>query len=1070
MATGESSDHEDSAPPGAAPGTIGAQGPEVDDTPGDGDFEPWLVEVAGALAVAVSNAPPIHPGVVLDGRYRVEAKIGAGGMGVVYRALDLTLERTVALKLHNLGIGDISVSRLWREAKAMASLRHPNVVTVHEIGEYAGHMFIAMEYVEVTLRQWLAATPRRPLDIVAMFIDAGRGLAAAHAVGIVHRDFKPDNVLVGSDGRARVGDFGVAQRLTDPSSGDDEAAPSVTPPAAAAVADRSSGDPVAKDARLTVTGAAIGTPAYMAPEQMRGVADARADQFAFCVSLFEALAGRRPYRGRDMLDLDIEMSSGVLQPLPRAVPSAVIKALRRGLAYVPEDRFLDMNALLAALDRARRRGRRTVAVAMIVTACVAGAAVYLAPREQPCADADAPVAAAWDPERRAAIRDAVASIEGANTETIASHVVETIDEHASALAQMRRDTCLARNDPATSHLVDARMACLGRRLDELTAVTAVFVAADAQTLIRADDVLALIHDVDDCADPKRYLTGVTPPTPEQAESVAELRATQARAVAWGRAGKYAQAKAEGTDLLDGARALDYAPLLAEALLTAGSLRGGAMETADADGLLREGFYIALREGHDAVMAEAALQLLSRVAEAGGPPSEIESWFQLARAAQDRSAAPQRDRVRLSTNRAHAYWVSGNIEAALAQIGHAQDDAQTLPLDHPVRRRATWMAARIHMAAGDYAGSREFNRLAFESAIRGHGAGHPEVANVADSFAEVLAVSGRPLDAIALLRVALDIRRSVFGVDGVPTIESLSTLGGAFQSAGDLAAAASAYREAIERAERVAYGDRSLLARLYGNSADTFLSVGDHEEALRVARRADELASDLDIETRARSRFSLGIVVRAIDGPKAALVPLAQVDELLTEPFRGGHPFGRAVDLERARTFAMAGDLEQAERVLLRQQQFIFSDSPPDPMWAGHWFAVRGEWLEAGGRMREAAEAFERAHGHFDEVPELRRYLFEVRLGQSRAWLALGELDRATTELDALLDEITGDPGRAEYAAGTRFTLARARWEQGDHEAARTLADAARRQATGALVPVIDAWRAEHRDAASDAHH
>ena len=229
------------------------------------------------VAALESRMPPRLPtGTVLAEHFEVEEPVGTGGMGIVYRARDLRLGRTVAVKLHRpMAHG---TERLMREATAMAKLSHPNVVTVHEVGTHDGMLFIAMEFVDgVTARRWVTDGERSVKEIGALYHAAGKGLAAAHEAGLIHRDFKPENVIVGSDDVARVVDFGLARSAAE----DTLPAESLT-----------GGDGPNDSGSLTVTGAAVGTPAYMAPEQFAGGdVDARTDQFSFCVSLYEAVYG-----------------------------------------------------------------------------------------------------------------------------------------------------------------------------------------------------------------------------------------------------------------------------------------------------------------------------------------------------------------------------------------------------------------------------------------------------------------------------------------------------------------------------------------------------------------------------------------------------------------------------------------------------------------------------------------------------------------------------------------------------------------------------------------------------------
>ena len=282
-------------------------------------------------------------------RYQIVRPIGAGGMGVVYEARDLQLHRPVALKMLRPS-GDAAVlrERLLGEARAMAKLSHPNVLAVHDVGTLDDGVFLAMELVEgQTLTGWLAQRRRRWQEVLEMFLAAARGLAAAHAKGIVHRDFKPDNVLVGNDGRARVTDFGLARIAAAPLDG---------------------GTPVIAASSLA------GSPAYMAPEQMRaGPIDARADIFSFCVALYEALFGVRPFAGETVLALEQSIRRGETRKVRAAVPARVRRAVLRGLHAAPADRPASMEALVAALEEARRPALLlpTVALGLALTVAVA---------------------------------------------------------------------------------------------------------------------------------------------------------------------------------------------------------------------------------------------------------------------------------------------------------------------------------------------------------------------------------------------------------------------------------------------------------------------------------------------------------------------------------------------------------------------------------------------------------------------------------------------------------------------------------------------------------------------------
>ncbi|HMG23469.1 MAG TPA: serine/threonine-protein kinase [Kofleriaceae bacterium] len=319
-----------------------------------GDLGLIATAAASARLAAKKVTTPSMSGRML-GRYTLTERLGAGAMGVVYRADDFGLSRQVALKLLHRP-DDALTDRLIREARSMAQVNHPNVVAVYDVGVADGTTYIAMELVQGTsLRRWQQDT-RSVASIVEVFIAAGRGLAAAHAAGIVHRDFKPDNCLVGTDGRIRVTDFGLASAR--PSSGGP-----ATP--------MSPGD----DVELTASGSVLGTPAYMAPEQFAGGnIDPRTDQFNFCVALYEALYGSRPFGGKSFEELGDHVCHGRVQaPPPRTQVSGALRGIvLRGLSVRPGDRFPTMDHLLAELGRDRARPWRRTAIAAAAVAAALG--------------------------------------------------------------------------------------------------------------------------------------------------------------------------------------------------------------------------------------------------------------------------------------------------------------------------------------------------------------------------------------------------------------------------------------------------------------------------------------------------------------------------------------------------------------------------------------------------------------------------------------------------------------------------------------------------------------------------
>ena len=365
------------------------------------------------------------------GRYVLISSVGQGGMGVVFLAYDPELDRKVALKLLKLGkLGTTGKQRLLREAQALARLSHPNVVPVYDVGTVDEQAFVAMEYVEgQTLKRWLK-TPRPWRDVLAVMRDAGRGLAAAHAAGLVHRDFKPDNVLIGADGRIRVVDFGLAREVEDLSN-----------PSGVTPADRPDGRPVrevrvprrsgdgSRDehhslSQVTRADQIIGTPAYMAPEQIaNGACDDRADQFSFGVTFYEGLYRQRPHEVTDTIDGDAlatiaekrrhpARSAAAEPPRGSDVPAWVQRIVMRALAHDPIHRFPSMEALLGLLDKdpavTRRRWATGAAMIVVLGLGAVGFVRGQAAKRRLCDGAHDEVQKAWSAETRERVRQAFA--------------------------------------------------------------------------------------------------------------------------------------------------------------------------------------------------------------------------------------------------------------------------------------------------------------------------------------------------------------------------------------------------------------------------------------------------------------------------------------------------------------------------------------------------------------------------------------------------------------------------------------------------------------------------------------
>ena len=395
------------------------------------------VELIGPLEAPPEEEEELAQGDVV-GRYSVLGSLGRGGMGVVYKAYDPQLDRSVALKLLRRGRASVTADlRLLREAKTLAQLKHPNVVAVYDAGLTNHGVFIAMELLAgKSINEWLEQQKRSVREILDVFLAAGRGLVAAHEAGIVHRDFKPGNVMVENDGSVRVLDFGLAHVMDERPSGGDL---HVTGPEGATDFERLHDEPPAdirrssREVFATEAGLVIGTPAFMAPEQIVGDrGDHRSEQFSFAMSLYVALYDRSPLagetyeerreniiRGLQVSERDLERSASGELVSPR-----VRQAILRALAAEPAARFGSMAELLAELEEPPRHGR-WVAIAgfTLFAGFGVGAMVFDDPGEElPCSTPAAALEGTWGPTEREAVR----AVNGSVTRSISANLNDTI--------------------------------------------------------------------------------------------------------------------------------------------------------------------------------------------------------------------------------------------------------------------------------------------------------------------------------------------------------------------------------------------------------------------------------------------------------------------------------------------------------------------------------------------------------------------------------------------------------------------------------------------------------------------
>jgi len=776
-------------------------------------------------------------------RFMIIDELGAGGMGVVFSAYDPELDRKLAIKVlrpdvwKGKAVGE-GKRRLMREAQAMGKLSHPHVITVYEVGHADdGGVFVAMEYVDGgTLLDWMK--PRRKWrEVVDKFTKAGRGLAAAHAAGLVHRDFKPDNVLIGSDGRVRVTDFGLVATIGQTALATSE--PDIDVELSPAPHLNSS---------LTREGAVLGTPRYMAPEQHLGASvDASADQFSFCVALYQALYGKLPYKGRDYAAVREAIVSGNLESAPRGtdVPRHLARLLKRGLSVNPADRYPSMDALLRDLsyDPAVRSKR---IVAGVVVASLAGIALYGFARNKGGATADkCPVPEAkfddvWDSNAKARMKARFSQTSAPFAAESFDRAAKLLDSYKSRWLASRVDTCEAtrvRGEQSPA-LLDLRMSCLDQRLGEFKALTTLLATgADSKLVASSAEAVYRLPNLDQCKN--SVALTAAPPLPNDdasRERIRLLRSQLSEVRALRSAGKIKHALRLAKSVANGARSVAYKPIQAEALLALGQLelRGG-QPTAAGKTLVSAANAAAAAKNDEAV-AHAWLDLIYVRGYLQVRDAEATALVQSARAAITRAGGSVELRARLLARIALLAGQKGKLDDAVTTYGkaikliedkHGKNHFSLVALVHNV--------ALVHRNRGEFAEARAAFARELQIITTAFGARHPERADAISGLGIVLGREGRHADAEKHYRQALKIQQGALGKDNPLVAQSLNNVGLALGSQGKLEKARTFHQQAL-----VVW--RKALGNEHPNTTRPLLSLGIIAE---LQKRYDDAEKHLE---------------------------------------------------------------------------------------------------------------------------------------------------------------------------------------------------------------------------------
>ncbi len=823
------------------------------------------------------------------GRYVVLKPVGQGGMGVVYAAYDPDLDRKVALKILRPSRSESdakSRARLVREAQAMARVSHPNVCSVFDVGIYSDQVFVAMEFVEgSTLQDWLKE-PRPWREVLRVLLKTGRGLLAAHEAGLIHRDFKPANVLLDSNGRPRVTDFGVA-RFASPEAGASSPGSLVSDPR------------LASFFSMTHAGMLVGTPLYMSPEQYLGRGlDARSDQFSFCVVLYQALFGRMPFEPASMAavaqglllrggNATPQMSDVIAAP-PRdsKIPAWLRQAVMRGLAMKPEDRFPGMKELLEALSQEPRRARNRRALwagGLLLVAMTAGAGL-LWRQSQVCGGADDLMAEVWNPKVRRTLEASFTGTGRPFAAQVARTVTQTLDTYAQTWISQGTDACMATrvHGVQTEEILSRRVVCLERRRKDLRALSQLLSNADAMLVERAVDAVSALPALRECEDVETLMNlRDLPADPARRAEIERLQTRLSEVKALLDAGRYKPAQEQVQQLEQPALATGYRPLAAEVRFHLGWLHYLLGEHDQAARVLDQAFNDAESSRADRLK----VAILNKLLFVHGNHEQWELadlWGRVALSSLNRAG----DDTLLA---ADVLGNLGNVEMARQRFPEARDYLERaralLPPDSPKRLKLTFLLGVMVLNLDENSRAEELLGEALRQTEALLGNAHPDTARRRTAFAEALRRVGKTALALEQAQAALEVRKAVLGPKHLEVIMTTELVGGCLLELKRYEEALATYQTALALAREDAGDDDPGLQFSYDGIGQALVGLQRYAEAVAPLEKAMSFKAQLETPDQQRtlgeSGFALARARWGLGQRDRARAEAARAREVLT---------------------------------------------------------------------------------------------------------------------------------------------------------------------------------------------
>jgi tetratricopeptide (TPR) repeat protein len=926
----------------------------------EGERESWQTHLADCglcrelVAVLVDERPPALPlpaSGEMVGRYTILERLGMGGFGVVFRAHDTQLERDVALKLWRvdaLSSGDEArINDLVEEARALAKLSHPSVMAVYDAGRDGERVFLAGELIEgasLYAKTCVGEHDVSPEDLAKWMAQCAYGLAAAHDVGLIHRDVKPDNILIGDDGRARVVDFGLSTSA------------------------------FAADETPEIAGSLAGTPAYMSPEELRGEpASELSDQYSLCASFYEACHGKRLVAAENLETLKATANTPQIPVLDKRLPARLRKVLRQGLQTEPSQRHASMAALAAAL-RPKGASRIVPFVFGSVVAVAAGMAVLWTSSEQgakrDCSAVAAPMKHVWSAERAALVEKSFGMFGSLYAKEAFAQVDASLTTYSGQWQSAAVAACEATyHELRTSEaMFDRQMLCLERRLGEVESLVDFMTEADLALMKQAPRAVSQLVALSHCSD-REALSNLPPlpDDPEQRKRLRTLEAALAKAEGSRFAGRYEEATRVANDAMAQSKALGYAPLEAEAAFELGYVWSYRSDVEKSVVFLEDAHHKALASRDFRTSARAAVELVLLFGSFARDYEKAAEWTKHADSAVAAAGNDKLLRSNLENNLGDIARQQNQLEEALQHHQRALDLRKELygPTDRSVAQSLNNLGMVKH-AMGEYAAAASYYYEAlgiFRSVLGEH---HPHVGATAGNLGSIYLDIDNPEKANELFALALEIAVDTHGEESLPALRARFN---ATTVLGELGQQEQAYEQLLVLADSASKNfseERLTLAQVTNSLGVIATQLDKFTLAEKHFRDAIALYKEVHGETHPDvflATFNLGQALSRQERAKEALTLMDAVVAGYTEVAGPEHPMTANALSTRAEVFLKLGradkaavDLRAAEAIHKAQDGSPVRRADLELLWGQQrWLA--GEKAEARSRVENALKLY-----------------------------------------------------------------------------------------------------------------